>query len=186
MNISAEKKAAREGAMAKRKAAHKAAHGAGKGAAEHLLSWLKTQPDIRSVSGYMPIHSELDILPAMHALHALGYTLSVPVIMGKAMPLKFSKWTPDTEMVKGEFGALVPKTNLWQRPDLLLCPMLAFDTKGQRMGYGGGFYDRTIAQLAPVQTLGFAYAAQRVRALPSEPTDMPLDGIVTETGIFWP
>ncbi|NOR63784.1 MAG: 5-formyltetrahydrofolate cyclo-ligase [Rhodobacteraceae bacterium] len=186
MNIADEKQTARKAAMAQRKAAHSAAQGAGEAAAQHVLGWLETQPDIRSISGYMPIHTELDILPAMHALHAQGYTLSVPVIMGKAMPLKFSAWTPETKMVKGPFGAMVPEDDSWQRPDLLLCPMLAFDGAFQRMGYGGGFYDRTIAKLAPVRAMGFAYAAQQVKTLPSEPTDMPLEGVITEKGLLSP
>ncbi|HIP23533.1 MAG TPA: 5-formyltetrahydrofolate cyclo-ligase [Rhodobacteraceae bacterium] len=186
MNIVVEKHAARKAAMAQRKGAHEAANGAGKVAAQHLLAWLETQPKLNTISGYMPIHTELDILPAMHALHEKGYALCVPVIMGKAMPLKFSTWTPDTKMVKGPFGAMVPECDSWQRPDLLLCPMLAFDGAFQRMGYGGGFYDRTIAALAPVRALGFAYAAQQVKTLPSEPTDMPLEGVFTEKGLFSP
>ena len=186
MNISVEKQTAREAAMAQRKAAHLAAEGAGEAAAAHLLKWLAQAPEVRTISAYMPIHTELDILPAMHALHNQGYTLCVPVIMGKALPLKFRTWTPDVKMSKGPFGAMVPESGNWQRPELLLCPMLAFDATAQRMGYGGGFYDRTIAELSPVRTLGYAYAAQRVKHLPTEPTDMPLDGIVTENGIFWP
>ncbi|MBL1438194.1 MAG: 5-formyltetrahydrofolate cyclo-ligase [Rhodobacteraceae bacterium] len=186
MNIAVEKQAARKVAMAQRKVAHNAAIGAGKATAQHLLAWLETQPKLTTISGYMPIHTELDILPAMHALHERGYALCVPVIMGKAMPLKFSAWTPDTKMVKGPFGAMVPENANWRCPELLLCPMLAFDTVGQRMGYGGGFYDRTIAQLAPVRALGFAYAAQQVKSLPSEPTDMPLEGVITETGLLSP
>ncbi len=186
MNIAVEKQAARKAAMAQRKEVHGAAKGAGEAAALHVLAWLETQPKLHIISGYMPIHTELDILPAMHALHKKGYALCVPVIMGKAMPLKFSAWTPDTKMIKGEFGAMVPENSHWLRPELLLCPMLAFDATGQRMGYGGGFYDRTIAALAPVRTLGFAYAAQQVAHLPTEPTDMPLEGIITEKGLFSP
>ncbi len=184
MSIAAEKQAARTAAMVVRKQAHAAAKTAGEAAAAHMLTWLETMPELRSVSGYMPIHTELDILPAMHALHARGYVLSVPVIMGKAMPLKFRRWTPDCNMVSGPFGAMVPESGAWERPDLLLCPMLAFDASGQRMGYGGGFYDRTIAALMPVRALGYAYAAQQVAGLPHEATDMPLDGVITENGIM--
>jgi len=186
MNITDEKQAARKAAMAQRKRAHEAADGAGKVAAQHLLTWLENQPKLRVISGYMPIHTELDILPAMHALHENGHALCVPVIMGKAMPLRFSAWTPETKMVKGPFGAMVPERSQWLRPELLLCPMLAFDATGQRMGYGGGFYDRSIAALAPVRALGFAYAAQKVDTLPHEPTDMPLEGVITEKGLFSP
>jgi len=183
MTIAAQKQTARNAAMAVRKAAHAA--GAGEAAAGHVLAWLESVPEVRSVSGYMPIHTELDIMPLMRALHGRGYVLSVPVIIGKAMPLRFRAWTPESQMVRGPFGAMVPESGDWLRPDLLLCPMLAFDACGQRMGYGGGFYDRSIAELAPVRTLGFAYAAQQVESLPHEPTDMPLEGVATEAGIVW-
>ncbi len=186
MNIALEKQAARKAAMARRKRAHKAGTGAAEAAAQHLLSWLKTRPKLQTIAGYMPIHTELDILPAMHALHEKGHALCVPVIVGKAMPLRFGAWAPDTKMTKGAFGALVPENPKWLTPELLLCPMLGFDSACQRMGYGGGFYDRTIAALSPVQAMGFAYAGQQVDHLPTEPTDMPLDGVITETGIFWP
>jgi len=186
MNIADKKQAARKAAMAQRRVAHAAAKGAGEAAAGHMLAWLAAQPKLRVISGYMPIHTELDILPTMHELHEKGYSLCVPVIMGKAKSLKFSAWTPDTKMTKGAFGAMVPENSDWLRPDLLLCPMLAFDAKAQRMGYGGGFYDRTIAALAPVRTLGFAYAAQQVAHLPTEPTNMPLEGVITENGLISP
>ena len=187
-DIATKKQAARKASMVTRKAAHASVQGAGETAAAHLLTWLETAPPVHFVSGYMPIHTELDILPAMHALHARGYAVSVPVIIGKAQPLRFCEWTPDSVMVDGPFGAKVPESGAWQRPDLLLCPMLAFDPSGQRMGYGGGFYDRSIAELKaekPVQALGYAFAAQQVESLPHEATDMPLDGVVTENGIIW-
>ncbi len=183
MTIADEKQAARKAAMAARKRAHAAASEAGEAAAKHVLNWLQAAPELRSIAGYMPIHTELDIMPLMQALHGRGYALSVPVVIGKAMPLKFRAWTPETPMLRGAFGAMVPESGEWQRPDLLLCPMLAFDATGQRMGYGGGFYDRTIAALAPVRALGFAYAAQQVDAVPHEATDMPLEAVATEAGI---
>ena len=185
MTISDEKQAARKAAMAVRKRAHAAALGAGEAAAGHVLRWLESMPDLRAVAGYMPIHTELDILPLMRALHGRGYALSTPVIVGKAMPLRFRAWTPESRMIRGPFGAMVPESGAWLRPDLLLCPMLAFDATGQRMGYGGGFYDRSIAALAPVRALGFAYGAQQVASLPHEATDMPLEGVATEAGIVW-
>ena len=185
MTIADEKQAARLAAMAMRKGVHGAAVGAGEAAAGHVLAWLESVPEVRSVAGYMPIHTELDVMPLMRALHRRGYALSTPVIIGKAQPLKFRVWTPESQMVRGPFGAMVPESGAWQRPDLLLCPMLAFDATGQRMGYGGGFYDRSIAELAPVRTLGFAYTAQQVENLPHEATDMPLEGVATEAGIVW-
>lgn len=186
MPLTAQKQAARKAAMATRKKAHDSASGAGAAAARYVLDWLQTRPDIRSVAGYMPIHSELDILPGLHALHARGIQLSVPVIMGKAQPLGFRAWAPDCPMIKGAFGAMVPASGPWRRPDALLCPLLAFDRAGHRLGYGGGFYDRSLAALAPVAAMGFAYAAQQVDHVPTGPTDMPLDGIITEKGLLWP
>jgi len=187
-DIAAQKQAMRVAAMATRKTAHAAAVDAGAAAAAHLLEWLKNVPDFRHISGYMLIYSEIDILPVMRALYGRGYKISVPVIGAKATPLRFRAWSPDTKMVDGPFGARVPKTGAWHRPDLLLCPLLAFDATGQRMGYGGGFYDRSITELKaekPVCALGFAYAAQQVKRVPSEATDMRLSGIVTESGIIW-
>ncbi|MCF6272908.1 MAG: 5-formyltetrahydrofolate cyclo-ligase [Rhodobacteraceae bacterium] len=187
-DIAVQKQAVRKAAMATRKVAHEAASGAGRAAANHLLDWVASAPKVRFISGYMPIRSEIDVLPAMHALFARGYQISVPVIVAKATPLRFRAWTPDVNMVDGPFGARVPESGTWHQPDLLLCPMLAFDESGQRMGYGGGFYDRSIAGLKaekPVRAMGFAYAAQQVKALPHEPTDQRLDGVITECGIMW-
>ncbi len=187
-DIAAQKQAMRQAAMVTRKGAHAAADGAGAAAAVHVLDWLKTVADVRYISGYMPIYSEIDVLPAMQALFAQGYKISVPVIVAKATPLKFRTWTPDAKMVAGPFGARVPESGDWHRPDMLLCPMLAFDAAGQRMGYGGGFYDRSIAELRaekPVRALGFAYAAQQVGRVPCAATDQALDGVVTERGIKW-
>jgi len=184
-DIAAQKQAMRKAAMVVRKAAHEA--GGGQQAAPHLIEWLKTAPPVRHISGYMPIYSEIDILPAMRQLFKLGYKISVPVIVAKATPLRFREWTPESVLVDGPFGAKVPDSGAWHRPDLLLCPMLAFDSTGQRMGYGGGFYDRSIAELKsekPVQALGYAYSAQQVEAVPHEATDQPLDGVVTEAGVM--
>jgi len=184
-DMAAQKQAVRDVAMAARKAAHEAAKGAGEAACAHLLDWLETATLPRVVSAYMPIHSELDVRPAMQALHARGIQICLPVIIGKDQPLRFRAWTPDTPMQRGVFGARIPQSGVWLRPDLLLCPLLAFDRLGQRMGYGGGFYDRSIAALKaekPVQALGYAYAAQEVDAVPHEATDQPLDGVITERG----
>ena len=186
-DIATQKQAVREAAMVTRKAAHAAATGAGELACAHLMAWLGADAAPRIVSAYMPIQSELDIRPAMKALHHRGFKVCLPVIIEKGQPLKFRAWTPQTPMIRGPFGAKVPESGAWLRPDLLLCPLLAFDASGQRMGYGGGFYDRSIAALKaekPVQALGYAYAAQQVDAVPHEATDQALDGVITEAGFF--
>ena len=90
-------------------------------------------------------------------------------------------------MVEGEFGALVPAAGNWLEPRLLIAPLVAFDANGWRLGYGGGFYDRSLEGLrAQRRTLavGFAYSAQQVDMVPRDPTDQPLDAVVTEHGLM--
>ncbi|MCV2874500.1 5-formyltetrahydrofolate cyclo-ligase [Defluviimonas sp. WL0050] len=138
------------------------------------------------LAGYMPMRTEIDCLPAM-AAHA--GPVGVPVILAAATPLKFRRWSADATMVAGEFGALIPETGDWVEPDVLIVPLLAFDRRGYRLGYGGGFYDRTLEGLRsrkPVVAIGFAFSAQEVDEVPIEPTDEPLDLIVTEREIFKP
>ncbi len=92
-------------------------------------------------------------------------------------------------MGPGPFGAQVPAGGDWLRPDLLVVPLLAFDAAGRRLGYGGGFYDRTLAGLraaGPVRAIGFGYAAQQVDEVPADATDELLDAMVTETGVIRP
>ncbi len=140
------------------------------------------------VAGYLPIRSEIDPRPAMLAVLALGLQVCVPVIEAVAQPLVFHGWTPECATVRGRFGVEVPATGAVVRPDVLLVPMLAFDARGHRLGYGGGFYDRTIAALRAegrLLALGLAYAAQEMPAVPLGDHDMRLDAIVTERGIRW-
>ncbi len=154
-------------------------------AAKHLLHWLENRA-FSVVAGYIPIRSEIDVLPALHLLHLQHIKICVPVISGAGQPLKFRQWTPDAGMEAGPFGVAVPRSGDWLIPDLMLCPLVAFDMRGHRLGYGGGFYDRSLAEIRgqkPVTALGYAYAGQQTKDLPVENTDQPLDGVVTETGI---
>jgi len=185
---------ARKAARQARKAAHAAdlaaGHTARDAATQTLLAQIATLPD-GPVAGYMPIHSEIDPRPAMAALHAQGRAIALPVIAGPARPLLFHRWTPGTPLVDGPFGAKVPADGLPLTPCILIVPLLAFDRCGMRLGYGGGFYDRTLARLRARDrqtcALGFAFEAQlAAQALPTEPTDAPLDAIVTEAGLHTP
>jgi 5-formyltetrahydrofolate cyclo-ligase len=90
-------------------------------------------------------------------------------------------------MVAGEFGALIPAEGAWIEPEVLIVPLLAFDARGYRLGYGGGFYDRTLEGLRakrPTLAIGFAFAAQEVEEVPTESTDQKIDLVVTEQGII--
>lgn len=159
-------------------------------ATDRLLALLEHLPE-GPVSGYMPIHSELDPRPAMTALHWSGRSVGVPVIQGTGKPLVFHRWTPDARMIEGPFGARVPAATEPLTPRILIAPLLAFDLQGMRLGYGGGFYDRTLADLRATdpetRAVGFAFAAQEVKSVPTEPTDARLDALITESEtLLWP
>jgi 5-formyltetrahydrofolate cyclo-ligase len=113
--------------------------------------------------------------------------VGVPVVMAKASPLQFAQWEPEATLVPGAFGADVPEAIVPMVPQILIVPLVAFDRRGGRLGYGGGFYDRTLAGLraeGPVMAIGFAYAVQEVDDLPQEPTDEVLDLIVTDRAVI--
>ena len=182
MTLDAIKAAARREAFARRKAAFAAGQGQ---AAAHLAAALASHAG-RVLAGYMPMRTELDPLPAMAAHSG---PVSVPVIDGKGLPLRFRAWSASAEMVPGDFGALVPRSGDWLEPEVLIVPLLAWDKRGYRLGYGGGFYDRTLEALRARRTIlaiGYAFAAQQVPHVPIEPTDQRLDLIVTEKGAVLP
>jgi 5-formyltetrahydrofolate cyclo-ligase len=181
-DIAAEKAAAREAGYLRRWEAKAAAGDAVARATARFLE-VVGPCEGRIVSGYLPIRTELDPRPVMAALYGAGARICVPVINGKGKPLKFREWTPKSPLVAGPFGARVPESGDWLEPDILIAPLIAFTRAGFRLGYGGGFYDRTLAMLKgrrPTRAYGFAYAAQEVERLPLEPTDIRLDGVVTE------
>lgn len=137
------------------------------------------------VSFFWPIRSEIDARQVMQALADLR-TVCLPQTQGKAA-LKFLRWTPQTELAEDGFGVPVPVGSEEVVPKVLVVPMLAFDAAGHRLGYGGGHYDRTLAGLRSrgrVLAIGFAFEAQGLATpLPVEPTDQPLDILVTEARI---
>ena len=181
MNLSEEKAQARKAAFARRKAANGTVDSAP--AQTALLNLLIDLAPGAPLAGYMPIRTEIDPLPVMAAWNG---PVGVPVIEGEGKPLTFHLWTPDAEMVTGPFGAQIPANAQPIIPRLVIVPLVAFDASGARLGYGGGFYDRTLERLKArgrVTAIGFAYAAQEAEALPKEPTDHRLDAIVTEAGV---
>jgi 5-formyltetrahydrofolate cyclo-ligase len=170
---------ARSQAFARRAEAFAAGQGQ---AAEILAEFLASQAG-KVLSGYMPMRTEINPLPAMAAHQG---PLGVPVIMAKAAPLRFREWSPGAKMVEGAFKALIPEDGAWVEPQVLIVPLLAFDARGYRLGYGGGFYDRTLEglrQRGPVLAVGFAFAAQQVDAVPIDAFDQRLDAVVTEKGV---
>lgn len=175
--------AAKAAARVQAFAARKKAHAAGQGQAAAILGDLLARYRDKPLAGYMPMRTEIDPLAAM-AAHAGA--VGVPVILGKGQPLRFREWSPGCAMIVGEFGASIPAEGAWIEPEVLIVPLVAFDRRGYRLGYGGGFYDRTLEGLRarrPTIAIGFAYAAQELPDVPIEPTDQPLDMIVTEEGL---
>ncbi len=181
-DLSAIKAAARKAAFARRKAAHAMDNGAGASLLSELLAGHRGVP----LAGYMPIRTEIDPLPAMAEASAYG-SVGVPVIQGEGQPLKFSRWEPDAPLKDGPFGAQIPEVDDFFEPEILIVPLVAFDREGGRLGYGGGFYDRTLELLRGKRAtlaIGFAYAAQEADGLPLEATDQPLDMVVTEREVI--
>jgi 5-formyltetrahydrofolate cyclo-ligase len=176
------KAAARKAGFARRKTAHAADPGTGAALLSGMLAGYRGVP----LSGYMPIRTEIDPLPAMTEACAHG-PVGVPVIVQAGAPLRFARWEPGTEMTSGAFGAQIPADAQYFEPEILIVPLVAFTATGGRLGYGGGFYDRTLEGLRakrPTLAVGFAYAAQEADDLPLEPTDQRLDLIVTDTRII--
>lgn len=178
------KAAAREAAFAARAAADRGGIGR---ANEHLEKAVRSAPG-RIVSGFWPIRTEIDPRPALHALSAT-HEICLPVVAGNGLPLVFRRWKPGAMMERGVFGASIPADPVEVDPSILIVPLAAFDRAGYRLGYGGGFYDRTLERLrllGPVTAIGFAFAAQEVDDVPRDETDQKLDLIVTEDGILTP
>jgi len=177
------KQAARKQALARRREAHDTHVGAF--AAGRLLEFLEPHAG-QTIAGYMPIRTEVDPRPVMAEMAKSGF-VTVPVIEGAGLALKFRRWQPGCDMVEGPFGAQVPVEGPFLEPEVLIVPLVAFDRKGNRLGYGGGFYDRTLAMLRehrPTLAVGFAYSAQEAEGLPVEPTDARLDAVVTEEEVL--
>lgn len=169
-----------------RKQAHTEANDAGDAARDHFMA-SRLLTGVNVVAGYCPIRTELDVFPLMEVLHRAGHRIVVPVIEGAGLPLRFHEWWPDVAMQDGPFGARVPIDTHELLPDLVIAPLVGFDRAGSRLGYGGGFYDRSLEGLRAIRRVrayGYAYAAQEVDAVPTEPTDQRLDGIVTEQGLI--
>ncbi len=174
---------ARRAAFAVRKAAFEGAVASARVAAAngHLAQVLAKYAG-QTLAGYMPMRSEINPLPAMQA--HVG-AVCVPVIMAPATPLRFAAYHEGADMVAGDFGALIPARLTYLTPSVLIVPLLAYDARGYRLGYGGGFYDRTLQGLragGDITAIGFAFAGQEAREVPIDATDQRLDMMVTENG----
>jgi 5-formyltetrahydrofolate cyclo-ligase len=138
------------------------------------------------VSAFSSMPDELDTRPIMLRFAADGHRLALPVMQGKGQPLLFRAWSPGDAMNEGIWGIREPRADkALLAPDVFLVPLLAFDRQGWRLGYGGGFYDRTLRQARrtrPVVAVGFALDEQEVDAVPHLDYDERLDWVLTPSG----
>ncbi len=183
-----QKRRLRAVAKTRRAAAAKAGEGAaGEGAAEAVSRNLRAAvplPANAVVSAYWPMGSEFDPRPLMRALQGAGHRIALPVVRETNQPLVFRAWSPGDDLEPAAFNTQIPSADKPElTPGVVLAPLLAFDRRGYRLGYGGGFYDRTLDFLrnfGEVLAIGLAYAGQEVPAVPHDPNDKRLDWIVTE------
>ncbi len=148
---------------------------------------LPMTPDV-IVSGFMPLKTEINPLPLLRKLVGQGARLALPVIAGRGKPLIMRAWHFDDPLDRGQWGIREPTAEAPEiEPDIVLVPLLAFDRAGQRIGYGAGYYDQTLAQLRARKTVaavGIAFAAQEVPTVPSTPRDERLDLVLTEREVI--
>lgn len=156
--------------------------------ARHLRTVLATRFDggqDRVVSAYWPIKGEPDLRPLMADLHAQGVTIALPLVEHKAAPLVFRCWTPETAMIRGDWNIPVPPPEAEAlTPDITLAPLVGWDSDGFRLGYGGGYFDRTLAALTPRPfTIGTGLHSARLATIFPQPHDIRLDVILTQEGV---
>jgi 5-formyltetrahydrofolate cyclo-ligase len=188
LSLTALKTVARKKAKIQRQISHdKIGYEASQKVSVHIERFLLNRPKLSVIAVYMPIKTELDLGPTIIKLRRLGKKICLPLIISKDNPLQFKVWNEDSKLVPGKFNVLVPVSEEIVEPDLILCPMLSFDSSGFRLGYGGGFYDRTIDYLSKrktILTMGCGYSQQlSQKFLPKGVYDKSLDTIVTERGV---
>jgi 5-formyltetrahydrofolate cyclo-ligase len=164
-------------------AARQAIPGAGEALRDVFLKEFEPPPDAL-IAGFWPMGEEINTVPLLHALHARGYDLALPVTLGRGEPLVFRSWSPGAAMARGPLGTQYPAEDDPVTPNWLIVPLLAFDRSGGRLGYGGGYYDRTLALLGPATAIGVGYAMQEIPKVPTGPHDIRMHAIVTDRGFF--
>ena len=149
----------------------------------NFQQWICKTKNIGRIALYYPINSEFDTFQLMKTLFFDGKEICLPVVVKKDFPLRFREWTPETYMTKSSFNIPIPVTDKEVLPDLVICPLISYDKRGVRLGYGGGFYDRYIKKIKKrkkVTIIGLAYSFQKVKKIPINRYDIKLDFVITE------
>lgn len=185
MTITARKQAMREEALARRQALRAAAPDAALRMARNFIAAVPMAPSA-IVSAFVAIGEETDPAPLIDLLRKEGHPIALPRVVRKGEKLAFHLYADGAALVPGMFGLSQPGKD-WPEaiPDVLIVPLLAFDPQGNRLGYGAGFYDRTLSALRASRNsvaVGFAFAGQEVPDVPHHENDEPLDWVVTERG----
>lgn len=151
-------------------------------------SILKNVPELGNacIGFYWPFKGEIDLRHLVRKLVSKGADASLPVVVEKNRPLEFWRWSPRMKMQRGVWKIPVPAERTVVRPTALLVPLLGVDEAGYRLGYGGGYYDRTLAAMTPRPlTIGVGYGIGRLRTIHPQPHDIPMDAIATEASFEW-
>lgn len=150
-------------------------------AACRQLESLIRRTRVSCVALYAPLNDELDVFQAARGITEMECGICLPVIQKAAKKLQFCRWRPDDTLVEGRFGIREPEERELLHPDLVAVPMVAFDRRGTRLGFGGGYYDRTLAAMRPRPVIvGLAFSTSEVEHIPCEDHDVPMDHIVTD------
>lgn len=175
----AQKAALRRELLANRQAISPEVRRAGDAAiCRRVLEWTETHP-AGTMGVYWPIRGEPDLRDCYATLSDRGVRLALPVVVDKNAPLRFLEWKPGDEMTRDAFGVAIPVSGAEVIPTVLLIPCVGFNADGFRLGYGGGFYDRTLAGAGRPVTIGIAYECSRTR-FEADAHDVPLDFVMTE------
>ncbi|MDE8348742.1 MAG: 5-formyltetrahydrofolate cyclo-ligase [Acidocella sp.] len=178
MDLASAKSAARQTALTRRAACNPAV---GAVMAQQIMRHCPPPPGA-VVAGFVSLDGEIATAPLLNLLHHEKFNICLPVTPKRGQPLYFRKWQPDDTMIHGRFGTR-HTDGPELIPDFILVPLLAFDQHGNRLGYGAGYYDRTLTLLPNAYRLGCAFAAQEMPEVPTGPDDVKLHAIATELGV---
>lgn len=150
-----------------------------------FLSEYFSAPAGRIIAGYWPIQGEPDLRPWFAEMHQLGAVCALPVVVKSGEPLEFHRWVPSGMMKTVAMGISVPADGVTVCPDVIIVPMIGFDADRHRLGFGGGFYDRTLTSVGKdVATIGIAFSECGLPSIYPQPHDVPMHAVVTDKGIL--
>jgi 5,10-methenyltetrahydrofolate synthetase len=171
--------------LAARLALDPAAHAALSAGLEQYLAALLLPLAPQTLAFCAPVRGEFDARPLACRLLERGWHAAMPVVTAVAAPMGFHAWTPSSAMSADRYGIPIPAAGAAVMPDIVLLPLVAFDAQGFRLGYGGGYFDRTLAAMVPrPQAIGIGFELARVADIRPEAHDVRLDAVVTETGLL--